>query len=91
VAPCVPLLDVLYPASQFFNGVRRSRGEVLEVRRVRRFGRANAARCILPGKLLPEHVRWASVQLFLLLGQRVRAAGQARQHGVPASAMFRAV
>jgi hypothetical protein len=87
----VPLLDVLCPASQSFSAVRPFKVEVLEVRRVRPFVRANAARCILPGKLLRERVPWASVQLFLLLEQRVRAVGPARQHGVPASAMFHAV
>ena len=54
----VRCLDDLYRGSQFFSDVRRwlvGRRE----RRVLRYVRANAGRCILRDLRLLEHVRWA--------------------------------
>ncbi len=87
----MPLLGGLCPVNRFFNGVRRFRAEGLEVRRVRRFGRANGVPCIPPGKRLREHVRSAWVRRFRLPVRLGLAAVRADRHGVPASAMFRAV
>lgn len=86
----MPLLGGLCPVNRFFNGVRRFRAEVLEVRRVCHCVPANGVPCIPRGKRPRERDRWASDQLFHRLAQRGLAVVRAGRHGVLVSAMFRA-
>ena len=54
MALCAPLRDVLCRVSQFFNAVRQL---LAEGRRVRRYVRASADRCILRDRHQQAHAR----------------------------------
>jgi len=81
--------DVLYRGSRSFSAVRRWLvGR--RVRRVRRYVRASAGRCILRDRRPLEHVRWAWVRRCRLQGLRVRVRDRVVRRDGLGSAMFRA-
>lgn len=85
-ARCVLLLDVPFPASQFSSV--HGRKALASVRRVRRFARASAARCIRHAPVLLDRAPSESVRAFRLRDRLVLAAAQVRLRVGPASAMF---
>lgn len=86
--PCVLLLDVPSPASQFSSVHVRKDQVAAWVLRVRRYVLANAARCIRRALLQPVRVPSALALAFRLPDLRVQAVGLVVLRVVRVSAMF---